>query len=156
MTGARAKVGMYDPATGQTKIIGIFNNISWGLTYDVQPVYILGKYAPAETDYTSQEPVNITCSGWRAVGFGPHVSASLPKLQELLSSDYISMVVMDRQSEANGKDARVAKFEQVRATGYSTTISARQMQEVTMTFIGILVSDESATNNEHPSAAFLP
>jgi hypothetical protein len=80
----------------------------------------------------------------------------MPKLEDLLTSQYISLTLVDRQQEALGKDARIAKFEQVRMTGYSTTISARQTVEITCTFMAILVSDESANNNEHPSAATLP
>lgn len=156
MTGARALFGTFNPHTGRTTPLGIFNNVSFGLTYDVQPIYILGKFAPAETVYTSQEPVSITCSGWRVIDHGPHVDGQMPKLADLLNSQYLSLSVMDRQRMAGGKDGRIAKFEQVRMTGYSTTVSARQTQEVTCTFMAILVSDESVTNNEHPSAATLP
>ncbi len=156
MTGARAKLGIYDPATGKTRIIGIFNNVSYGLTFDAQPAYILGKHAPAEIDYTSQEPVSITCSGWRVIDFGPHAEAAVPRLQDLLQHEYLELALMDRQREAGGKDGRIAKFRQVRPTGYSTTISARQLEEITVTFMAIIVDDESTTNAEGPGAASLP
>jgi hypothetical protein len=45
MSGARAKFGIVDPATGKARYLGIFNNVSYGLTYDAQPAYILGRTA---------------------------------------------------------------------------------------------------------------
>ncbi len=155
-TGARARVGIFNPATGKTNFVGIFQNISWGLSYQAEPVYILGKYAAAEIDYTSQDVVQISCSGWRVIEHGPHQEAALPKLQDLLTSEYIEIVVADRQREAEGKDGRVTKFRNVRPLGYSTSISARQLQEISVNFVAILVDDESTTNNEHPSAMQLP
>lgn len=154
--GARAKLGIYDPASGLTRIVGLFNNVSFGLSYEVQEAYILGKHAPAATTYTAQNPVNITASGYRVIQHGPHVEAGLPRLQDLLLAEYIELTIIDRQTEALGGDSRVYKFHDVRPTGYSTTISARQQTELSMTFIGILVDDESVTNAERPDAAVLP
>jgi len=156
LTGARCKVGVYSPATGQTQIVGLFNNVSYGLAFSAQEAYILGKYAPAEIDYTSQDAVHITASGWRVIGHGPHVDGALPVLQDLMDAEYIELAIIDRQLEAAGGDGRIAKFRNVRVTGYSTSISARQQVEITMNFVGILVSDESAENFEHPTAASLP
>ncbi len=156
VTGARMKFGVYSPETGQTKIIGIFNNVSYGLTFDAAPAYILGRYSPAEIDYTSQEPVSITASGWRVIDHGPHADVGMPGLQDLLNADYITLALIDRQAEAAGGDARVAKFEQVRVTGYNTSVSARSQQEITVSFMAVLCSDESKTNSEHPTAANLP
>jgi hypothetical protein len=156
MNGARAKLGIYDPSTGQTRYIGIFQNVSYGLTFQAEPVYILGKFAAAEIDYTSQDVVQITASGWRVIEHGPHVEAGVPRLQDLLSHEYLELAISDRQREAQGKDGRIAKFRNVRPVGYSTQISARQLEEVTVNFVAILVDDESTTNNEHPSAMQLP
>lgn len=155
-SGARAKLGLFDPATGLTKIVGLFNNVSFSLSYEVQEAYILGKYAAAATTYVAQNPVNISCSGYRVIQHGPHVEMGLPRLQDLLLHEYIELTVIDRQTEALGGDGRVYKFHQVRPTGYSTTISARQQTELSMTFVGILVDDESVTNTERPDAASLP
>ncbi len=156
MSGARAKLGVFDPSTGKTRYVGIFSNVSYGLSYQAEPVYILGKYAAAEIDYTSQDTVSITCSGWRVIEHGPHVEAALPRLQDLLTSEYIELAISDRQREAQGKDGRIAKFRQVRPVGYSTQISARGLEEITVNFVAIGVDDESTTNSEHPSAMQLP
>lgn len=152
MSGARAKFGIVDPATGQARYVGIFNNVSYGLTYDAQPAYILGRYSPAEIDYTAQEPVNITASGWRVIDHGAHAEAKVPALADLLTHEYLVLTIVDRQNPTRN----IATFRNVRPTGYSTTISARNLEEVTVTFVGIFVDDESTQNAEHPTALDLP
>lgn len=151
MTGARAKFGFIDPATGTATICGIFNNVSYGLQYDAQPVYILGRYSPAEIEYTAQEPVRITATGWRVVGHGPHTEAHVPKLQDLLTHEYLTLVLFDRQT-----NEKIATFHSVRPTGYDTTLANRNLSEVTISFIGLLVDDEDTQNAETPGATDLP
>lgn len=149
-------MGIFDPATGKTRFIGIFQSVSWGVTYTTEPVYILGRFSAAEIDYTSQDVVSITASGWRVIDHGAHAEIGLPKLQDLLTSEYIELAISDRSLEAVGKDGRIAKFRQVRPVGFSQSISARQLVEITVNFVAILVDDESTTNSEHPSAMNLP
>lgn len=163
MSGARAKVAIVDPQTDEATVVGIFNQCSYGLTFDQQPVYILGRYSAAEIEYTGQEVVGITCSGWRVVGNGPHnlgkdgAKAGVPNLFDLLTHEYIELTVIDRQTESSDPNkARIAKFRKVRPTGYSTTISAKQLEDITISFVGILVDDENTTNTETPNAANLP
>lgn len=151
VSGARATLGFVDPSNGQAKPVGIFNNVSYGLTYDAQPVYILGRYSPAEIDYTAQEPVNVTCSGWRVVDHGAHVEGKMPNLADLMNHEYLTLDVTDRQT---GKS--IARITGIRPTSYSTTISARNLEEVTVTFVGLLVNDESTTNAEGAGAMELP
>lgn len=152
MTGARAKFGIVDPATGLTRYIGIFNNVSYGVTYDAQPAYILGRFSPAEIDYTAQEPVNITASGYRVIGHGAHKEAGVPNLKDLLKHEYLTLTIVDRQSP----DKNIATFRNVRPTGFSTTISARNLEEITVSFVGIFADDEDTKNAEDPTALDLP
>lgn len=154
--GARAKFGIYDPATGQTRFIGIFKNVSYSLTFQAEPVYILGKHAAAEIEYTSQDVVSITASGWRVIDHGAHAEAGVPRLQDLLNHEYLELSIVDRQRESQGLDGRIAKFRNVRPVGYSTSIDSRQLEEITVNFVAILVDDESTTNNESPGAMQLP
>jgi hypothetical protein len=156
MSGARAKVCLYDPATGLTHIVGIFTNVSYHMTYETQPAYILGRFSAAEVDYTSMDLVAITCSGFRVNDHGPYAEAGLPKLQDLLLSDYISLAIIDRQREALGQDARVAIFKNCRATGFSTTINARSLQDMTVNYVALGMDDESTTNSEGALATNLP
>ena len=50
----------------------------------------------------------------------------------------------------------VAHFKNVRCTGFQTTISARALEEITVTFVALGMDDESAINAESPTAADLP
>ena len=57
-------------------------------------------------------------------------------------------------------DSARATIHQVRPTGYSTQISARQLEEISMTYVGLLVDDEdtemSETTGQGQDAAELP
>lgn len=146
MSGARAKLQIYDPVKGAVTL-GIFANVSYALAYDAQPAYILGRYSAAEIDYTAQEPVQVTASGFRVVNEGAHKHASVPDLKSLLTHEYITLQIVDRQT-----GQVVARISNVRPTGYSTSISARQLEEISVNFIGILVDDEDTQNAEDSSS----
>ena len=156
MSGARAKVGVHDPLSGETKFIGIFSNASYGVNYDVQPAFILGRYSAAEIDYTAVDVVNLTCSGWRVIGHGWHKDGRLPRVQDLMLHEYLTFVVVDRQQEALGQAAGIAKINHVRPTSASGGFSARQLSEANFTYVGLLTEDEDTINTEHSSAADLP
>jgi len=158
MNGARATVGWTVGGEGgvaKPTIVGLFTNISYGVTYDVQPAYILGRYTAAEIDYTAAEVVNITASGWRVVDSGWHKAGRLPRVQDLATAEYIELVVTDRQT---GK--RIAIIRNVRPTSVSGGFSARSLSESSHTFVGILVDDEEAeegvTNFEGPGSPSFP
>jgi hypothetical protein len=151
MHGARAKVFIADPNTGIPQLIGIFSQISWGLSYDVQPVFILGRMGPDETVYTAQEPVSISCSGFRVVGAGAHRLAKMPNVRDLLTHEYLTISVSDRQS-----NREIAKFHSVRPVSYSTSLNARNIEEISVNYIGLLVDDEDTVLAERADAAKLP
>lgn len=146
MSGARAKLQIYDPVKG-TITLGIFANVSYAMSYDAQPVYILGRFSAASIDYTAQEVVQVTASGFRVYNEGAHKHASVPELGKLLESEYITLQIVDRVNPAKP----IAVIRNVRPTGYSTSISARQLEEITVNFVGILVDDEDTVNEEAPS-----
>jgi len=149
MTGARAKVSV------NGKPVGIFNNISYGQTFTADPIFILGAYGPVETVYTAQDAINITASGWRVIDHGPHKDVAMPTLSELLRHEYIEIAVFDRlDTDPAGKP--IAKFHRCRPVSYNTTLANRQPSEVQVTFIGLRMDDESAENDELPTAASLP
>ena len=132
MHGARAKVIV----DGQ--VVGIFNSCSYGVAYDANPVYILGKFNPAEIALTGQEPISVQCGGFRVIDNGPYVIASVPKLQDLLNHEDITLSLVDRQS---GKT--VMTVVGVRPTGYSTDVAARGLQSLNVSFQGTAMGDES-------------
>lgn len=152
MSGARAILGKFDPKTQTVVAVGIFNNVSYGNTYDAQPVYLLGRYSPDRIEYTAAEPVTITASGWRVYGYGPH-KIGMPLLQDLNEAQDLQMAIFDRQEDAGAKP--LARFTNVKCTSFSTTISARNLEEMTMTFVGIRVDDEGSENHEGARATSL-
>lgn len=151
MHGARAKVSIFDPSTGLAKIVGIWNQFSYNVTYDVQPSFILGRFSAAELTTTGVEPVAITAQGWRVVDHGPFVEGRLTNLKDLLFQEYLLLTVHDRQT---GK--AVATIRGCLPTGTSSTASAKQLQESTNTYLGLLMDDESTQNNEAADATDLP
>jgi hypothetical protein len=153
VTGARVIVSIADANIGSanevnvpagvqaTTICGTFDNCSYGVVYGIQAAPILGAMAPAELGYTHSEPVAISASAWRVVGAGPHVQGHVPTLQELLSHEYLVFTVTDRQT---GKI--IATLRDVRSGGYNTALQARQLESMTLNFMGRLPpEDETAT-----------
>lgn len=147
--GARALV--YIAGVNGGKPVGIFNSVSYSLTYDVQPINVLGRYSPVELVTTAQEAVPITCTGWRVMDFGPHEAGALPRLQDLLNEEYIELAILDRQT---GK--RIAAFHQCRGTGMSGGISNRNASEVTVNYLGITMDDEGAETDDKKAASETP
>lgn len=156
MHGARAKVGIVDPQTGIVNIIGIWNNFSYQLSYDVQPSFILGRFSAAELTTTGVEPVAITAQGWRVVDHGPFQDGRLTNLKDLLFQEYLVLTVYDRQVAAGQQPRAIATIRGCLPTGTSSTLSAKQLQESSNTYLGLLMDDESTINAEDPSAADLP
>ncbi len=151
LSGPRAKLGIIDASNKVARYFGIYESVSYGLTYDLAPVFILGRWTAASLDYTAVEPVQITCTGWRVVGHGPHTDGGMPAVQNLLTAQYLILVITDRKTQAT-----VATISDVRATSFSTGVAARQLSQLTVTYMGIIVSDESTDNAEPASSTFLP
>lgn len=149
--GARCQVIIADPNTGTAGVVGLFNSISYNLTYQLDEVYLLGRFSADETVYTAQDTVNVTMSGFRVVGAGPHAGAHIPALQTLLTHEYLTLAVYDRQT--NQLIGTISNF---RPAAFSTTINARQLEEISVSGKGILVSDESVQNAEPVGSSTLP
>src|SRR4051812_27008320 len=146
MTGARAQVLIAG------KPVGIFSDVSWGLAYGAEPVFILGAYGPQEIVYTSQEAVQITARGWKIIDHGAHTDALVPKLQDLLRHQDIELACYDRQT-----GSFLGRMHNCRPTGYQTGVTAKGLQELTVNFVGLTVDDESPRSNaETEGAATLP
>lgn len=151
MSGARAKVAIYDPVSGQAKVVGIWNSFSYSVSIDVSPCFVLGRYSAAELSTTAVEPVNITASGWRVVGHGPFAEGRIIPLDQMLTQEYLVLTVVDRQTGLT-----IATINGCLPTGFSSTLSARQLQDSSNTYQGLLMDDESTINAEATSATNLP
>ena len=151
--GARAVVHIADPNSNTVRPIGIWNNFSYSVTYDVSPVNILGRFTAAELVTTGVEPVTITAQGFRMIDHGPYVDGRLTNLKDLLTQESLYLTVFDRQS-----GRMIAKISGCKPTGMSTTLSAKQLQETTTTYVGLIYDDDDLhpANAEAPSATDLP
>lgn len=137
LSGARAIL------TVNNRTVGLFTSCSWGVSYDAVPSFTLGRYSPVEITYAGQEAISVTATGFRVIDNGAYVAASLPKLQELLNHEDISISIQDRQT---GKT--IMQVIGVRPTGYSTDVSARGISTFSVNFLGLRASDESGQNEE--------
>ncbi len=147
MSGARAQL-----AVGGT-IVGIVNNVSYTLNIDVQAVNILGRFSPAELVATGQEPIQVTCTGFRVVDDGPYATMSVPQLQNLLNVETVTLSLFDRQS---GPNKPIMVVTDCLSTGYNSGVAAKSLQEMTVNYLGLTLSDESGTQEETPGASTLP
>ena len=148
MTGARGKVFLTNPNNHTSSLVGSFHTVTWGLNFDVQPINILGRFSPAELLYTAQEAVNVSCVGFKVVGHGAHRMMGMPNTRDLLTHEYLSMVIVDRQT---GED--IARIHSLRPVSYSTTLNARNVQDISVNYLGLLVDapDEGVQLSESPA-----
>lgn len=132
LTGARAKLYI------NGRLSGVFSSCSWDVAYGVTPEYILGRYDAGELTYTDMSPVSMTVSGFRHLNNGPYVIGSVPKLQDLLRHESISITIVDRRS-----NQEILTVTGVRPTGHSGSTSARGLFDLSISLMGLTFSDES-------------
>jgi hypothetical protein len=142
VTGARVKVSV--KRGNVLKTVGIFSSMSYQVTLDAQPAFILGRYSAASVDYTAMELVNIQARGWRVVGEGAHTAAGVPKLQEMLNAEPLEFTVFDRLT-----NRVIAKITNVRPVGHSHEFAARQQSELPVSYVGIIAGDEDDDVQQH-------
>lgn len=141
--GARAQLIVGDINNSDARVVGVFNNVSLGLNYDVAPIYTLGNYAPQELVYTAQEAVNVEAAGFRVVDHGAQVDGKVPRLQDLINHEYISLAIQDRQTGRT-----LYKIRDVRPVGYNTSMAARDVESMTIRFTGRLIDEDNVSNDD--------
>lgn len=147
ITGARAKLSI------NGKTIGLATDCNWNYRIGEEPVFILGRYEAAEIVPTSQEPVDITVNGLRIFQNGPHFGYNgtansevmVPVLSTLLSYKDILIEVYDRQ---NPNSKPLISVKQCRSTGYSSSINAKGLMTMSMSFTGIRQVDELTEDSQ--------
>jgi hypothetical protein len=130
---------MVDATTGQARVVGIWNNFSYQVTYDVQPAFILGRYSAAELTRLASSP-SITAQGWRVVNHGPFKTGRLTNVKDLLHQEYLLLQVWDRQTKKY-----VANIRGCLPTGTSSTVSREAAPGVDQ-----YVSGSAHGRREHP------
>jgi hypothetical protein len=156
MHGARAVLWIGNTA------VGIFNNVSFGVQYDISPVFLLGRTGAAELVYTGMEVVQVQASGFRVMEHGPFAvadtatgSSLIPKLQDILNYEDLVVSLHDRL-ETDPAKATIMTLTNVKPQGFNSSVGARGLQDLSVTFQGLHLNDESGSNNEAPSAVDLP
>lgn len=124
-------------------IVGIFNNVSYGVRYDANPIYVLGRFSAAEIALTGMEVISIDAQGFRVVDNGPYKVASVPRLQDLLNHEDITLALFDRQT-----GQQVMTVVGVRPTGYSSSVGARGLMDMSVNFMGLRLADENDPNGQ--------
>lgn len=138
-TGARAKVFV------DNVLVGIFDSCSYAVNIGAEPIHVLGRYSPAEITQTSYEAVSVNCSGFRIIGNGGHVLPKVPKLQDLLQLEYVTLSMVDRQATDNQPIMTVQNCIPV---NYATGANAKSTSRIQITYIGTHASDEAGDQDE--------
>lgn len=137
MTGARSKVYV------DNQLIGIFDSCQYNTSIGVEPIHLLGRFSPDEITPTSYEAVTLNCSGFRVVGNGVYTLPKVPKVQDLLSLEGVTITVVDRQT---GKAILTAIG--CVATTANGGYNARATSKVQINYTGLRLSDESGDQDE--------
>lgn len=137
MVGARAKVYV------DNVLVGIFESCNYNTNIGVEAIHLLGRYSPDEITPTSYEAVTLSCSGFRVVKSGAHVLPKMPKLQDLLNLEAVTITVVDRQT----KETILTAIGCI-GTSQSGNHNARATSRVTVNYTGLRLSDESGAQDE--------
>ena len=163
----------------QGKKRGIFNSISVDYSLQLTPIDILGSYRAQEIVATHQEPVRVRMSGWRSFGGSPFkekgggnpgskAAPIIHSLRTILEQEDCVIEVFDRKptnivtgaDESGGTlGALIDKIHGFKADSYSQSVDARGAMTITVTGLGIALSDETfdepgalPTDNTNPAA----
>lgn len=144
-TGARAIVSV----AGQ--VVGIYSSVSYAMNVRAEPIFTLGRYSANEITPTGYDTVTVQCTGFRIVNQGPHKLPKVPKLQDLLNLGPVTLTITDRQT-----NTVIAKVEGCVPVSYSINTAAQNVAPLSVTYVGIIVSDEDGNHQESPGATSLP
>lgn len=150
LTGASVKLYIENPKSGTVNLAGIFSSASYGVNYGLEPVYVLGRYNAAEIAYTSMDTITITCNGFRVADDGPYANtASVPQLQDLLTHQDHSLSLVDRKT-----NEVIMVVTGCRPQSWSSNSSSRALQDLSVTFVGTVFSDESGDQQDPGATDF--
>ena len=138
-TGARAKVYV------DNVLVGIFDSCTYAINIGAEPIHILGRYSAAEITQTSYEAVTVNCSGFRIIGNGGHLLPKVPKLQDLLQLEYVTLAMIDRQKEDN---TPILTVQNCIPINYSTGANSKATSRIQVTYLGTSASDENGDQDE--------
>ena len=145
LTGARAIIYV------KGVMVGIFETCSYSASLGVEAIHILGAHGAQELVINSQEAVTITCGGFRLAGQGPTLLPAFPKLKDLLTFEAVQLVITDRQTKTN-----ILVADGCIPNSYSGSHNARATSRISITYMGIRVTDENTVGDSEVGNATLP
>jgi len=137
LVGARAKVYV------NNNLVGIFESCTYNRSYGTEAIHLLGRYSPDEIAITSAEQVTLQCSGFRVVGNGVHVLPAVPKVQDLLNFEALTITVVDRQTNQT-----IMTVIGCVPNGDNGGVNAKATSRVSVSYVGTIMSDESGDDGE--------
>jgi len=139
-TGARAKVYV------DNVLVGLFDSCSYSVNIGTEAIHLLGRYSPDEITVTSYEAVTVNCSGFRLIGNGGHVLPKVPKLQDLLNLEYVTLSMTDRKAAASSEP--IMTVVGCVPVSYATGANAKATSRIQVTYIGTRAADEDGAQDE--------
>lgn len=140
MVGARAKVYV------DNVLVGMFDSCDYTVNIGTEAIHLLGRYSAAEITPTSYEVVTLNCSGFRLIGNGGHILPKMPKLQDILNLETVTIAVTDRQSAANA--APILVVQNCIPVNYGTGYAAKATSRIRVSYQGTVAYDESGAQDE--------
>ena len=141
LTGNRAKVYV------KGVLCGIFDSCNYTSSIGTEDIFILGATSAREIAITSQEVVQLNCSGFRIVGNGVHILPAVPKLADLMNFESMTVSVVDRKT-----GAQVLTVLGVVPTTNGENYNAKTTSKIQVSYKGIRGYDESGDSDESDAA----
>ena len=136
-TGARAKIYV------DNVLVGLFESCSYSVNISAEPIHTLGRYGAQEIVPNSYEAITVNCSGLRIIDQSEFVLPKMPKLQDLLNLESVTLSITDRQTGENIMTV-IGCVPVSSSGGYQTKSTSR----IQITYMGIKYEDESGTQDE--------
>lgn len=152
VTGGRSVVSITD-SSGNTHVIGIFESASYNESISTEDIHLLGAYGPQELTVVSYNAVTVNCSGFRVYGHGAKILGKFPKINDLLTLGPIVITIADRQ---NPTGAAMATIIGCLPETNSTSFSSKSTSRISISYKGVLVTDESSQGDAEAGAVSLP
>lgn len=146
MTGARAKIYV------DNVLVGIFDSCDFSVTVSAEPIFLLGRFSAAEITPTAYEAISLNCSGFRIIGNGGHVLPKVPKLQDLINLEAVTIAVTDRHDESKA----ILTAHNCIPVHYSGSYNAKANSKIRISYSGLILQDESGSQDESAGAVELP
>lgn len=144
-TGPRAVVSV------DNVVVGLFESCTYGANIGTEPIHLLGRFSASEITPTSYEAISVNCSGFRVINSGVHSLPKFPKVQDLIALGPVTISIRDRQT-----GQLIMQVDGCIPNSYNSGVQARQTSRISVSYMGIKVTDESGSQQESAGSTDLP